>query len=133
RTSSDAASGSFAWQVGVPPGGSYTGLADARLTTPRLDLSGATGASLSYRYKYQTRRNRDFFEVRASADGGRTWRLLSRVSGSSPHFPAIWDSATWSLDAFAGQASVLVQFRFTSETGVGAFGALVDDIAVGKR
>jgi hypothetical protein len=133
RTSSTSNSGSFAWQVGVPPGGVYSSLADARLTTPPLDLSGATTAGLSYRYKYQTRRNRDFLEVRASADGGRTWRVLSRASGSSPQFPGNWALGAASLDAFAGGSRVLVQFRFTSEVGAVGFGALIDDILVGKN
>src|SRR5262249_61634612 len=50
RTSSDAASGTFAWQVGAPPGGAYGALADARLTSPPFDLSGATTAGRRYRY-----------------------------------------------------------------------------------
>jgi hypothetical protein len=133
RTNSDAASGSFSWEAGVPPGGSYSGLADARLTAPRLDLTGATQAGLSYRYKYQTRSTRDFLEVRASADNGRTWSVLSRVSGTSPGFPGTWNLATLSLDAFAGRSNVLVQFRLTSEVGAGGFGVLIDEIAIGKK
>ena len=133
RTSSDAASGTFSWEAGVPPGGPYSGLADARLTTRRLDLTGAASAAISYRYKYQTRLGRDFLELRASSDGGRTWSLLSRVSGTSPGFPATWNQAAASLDAFTGRSNVVVQFRLTSQAGVGGFGAFIDDIAIGKR
>jgi hypothetical protein len=133
RGSSDAASGHFAWQAGVPPGGSYSGPADTRLTAPRLDLSSVTSAALIYKYKYQTRRQRDFLEARISADNGRTWRVLSRASGTSPHFPGTWNTARISLDDFVGQAGLLLQFRFTSEAGRGRLGALIDDIAVTRR
>ena len=107
----------------------YANNTDTRLMSPSFSLTGRTSATLVYFVKYSTQANADFFSVEASTDNGATWQSLSRVSGTSPGF-SNWAQQTVNLSSLAGNASVRLRFRLTSDAATTAFGATVDDIVV---
>jgi Big-like domain-containing protein/immune inhibitor InhA-like protein len=125
--------GSWRWKAGSSSGGNYGNNGDARMTTPTLNLSGATTATLTYAFKHNTEVNYDFFQVRISTDGGTTWTNLVNVSGNSSGWDAWAPLASINLNAYLGQTNVKIQFRLTSDGSVTAFGAAVDEIKVVKQ
>ena len=125
--------GTYRWKAGSSTGGNYGNSGDARLTTPTLNLAGATSASLTYAFKHSTEANFDFFEVRISTDGGVNWTNLVRVSGLSAGWNGWAPPASINLNAYAGQTNVKVQFRLTTDTSVTAFGVAVDEVKITKQ
>jgi hypothetical protein len=103
------------------------------MTTPTLNLSGASTVTLTFAYKFHTETNYDFFEVRISTDGGSTWSNLSRVSGASVNWSAWAPLASFNLNAYAGQTNVKIQWRLTTDVSVTDFGVAIDEIKVTKQ
>lgn len=133
RQASAPYAGTYRWKAGSSSGGNYGNSADARLTTPTLNLGGATSATLTYAFKHSTESSWDFFEVRISTDGGTNWTNLVRVSGNSASWSAWAPLATVNLNAYAGQTNVKIQFRLTSDGSVTGWGAAVDEVKVVKQ
>lgn len=133
RNSSSPFLGSWRWKAGNSTGGNHGNNGDARMTTPTLDLSGATSATLTYAFKYHTEATFDFFQVRISTNGGSTWTNLVNVSGASANWNGWAPVSTINLNSFAGQTNVRIQFRLTSDGSVTDFGAAVDEIKVTKQ
>jgi hypothetical protein len=107
----------------------YANNTDTRLVSPSFSLSGRTTASLTYFVKYSTEANFDFFSVEVSTDNGATWQVLTRVSGVSPGFDN-WAQQTVNLSQLAGNSSVRLRFRLTSDASVTDFGVALDDVVV---
>jgi hypothetical protein len=133
RRSGSSYAGTYHWRAGSSSGGNYGNNGDARLTTPTLNLSGATTATLTYAFKHSTELNYDYFEVRISTDGGTNWTNLSRVSGNSAGYSAWATLKTVNLNAYAGMTNVKVQFRFTTDVSVTGVGVMVDAVKVVKQ
>jgi hypothetical protein len=133
RNSTSPFAGSWRWRAGSSTGGSYGNNGDARMTTPTLNLSGASTVTLTYAFKHSTETNFDFFQVRISTNGGTTWTNLVNVSGNSANWSLWAPLKTINLNAYAGQTNVRIQFRLTTDVSVTAFGAAVDEIKVVKQ
>ena len=135
RNSTSAYAGSWRYRAGNPanPTGNYGNNGDARMTTPVLNLAGASTATLTYAFKHSTETGFDFFEVRISTDGGTTWTALVHVSGQSASWNLWAPLATLNLSAYAGQSNVKIQFRLTTDVSVTDWGAAVDEIKVVKQ
>jgi hypothetical protein len=133
REASGPYAGSWRWHAGGSTGGSYGVNGDARLTTPALDLSGASTATLTYAYKHSTEASADFFQVRVSTDGGGTWTNLVNLSGASAGWSAWAGVQTLNLNAYAGNPNLKLQFRLTTNGSVGAFGVALDEIKLVKQ
>ena len=72
-----------------------------------LDLSGYTGATLSFDYKANTKTDCGIFTVNIRDQKG-SWHRMFSSSGES----ASWKSKSIDLGQFAGQSGLYVQFRF---------------------
>jgi immune inhibitor A len=123
----------------------------ADVSNPRLtravDLTGVSGATLTYRAWYRLERNYDYAYVTVSADGGRTWAILSPTSctrenpqnanlgcgyngasGGDDDAPR-WLNEQVSLDEFAGQR-ILLRFEMVTDAAINREGLAIDDIAI---
>ena len=108
----------------------YPDSTDQSLVSPVFSLAGRTSATLSYYYKYRTESGFDFFCVEISTDDGVTWTELERGSGKSGGWPGWAPQADIDLTPHVGSSACRVRFRLTSDEGVTARGAAVDDIVV---
>lgn len=133
RQNTSPFAGAWRWRCGgATANNNYGNNGDARMTTPGLDLTGATRASLSYAFKHSTETSWDFFEVRVSTDNGATWTNLVRVSGRSAAW-SNYNTASLSLASFVGRTNVKIQFRLTTDVSVTDFGLGIDEIKVVKQ
>ena len=135
RHNASAYAGGWRYRAGNPAnaGGDYGNNGDARLTTPALDLTGATTATLSYAFKHSTESGYDYFQVRISTDGGTNWTNLVNVSGQSSGWNGWAPLASINLNAYAGRNNVKIQFRVTTDVSVTEWGAALDEIKVVKQ
>jgi hypothetical protein len=112
----------------------YPNNLDQSLISPAFSLAGKSAASLTYYYKQQTETNYDFLRVEVSTNGGASWTSLSSVSTTSSGFTTTAGSGmvarTISLNSYAGQGSVTLRFRLTTDVSVVYWGAAIDDIVV---
>ncbi|HEX9984835.1 MAG TPA: hypothetical protein VGF69_16355 [Thermoanaerobaculia bacterium] len=129
ETSTDSRSGAKRFKTNVGFTTYYDG-ADWSVVSPAFSLTGKTAATLTFYNKYKTESGYDFFRVEVSTNGGTSWTQLRSVSGQSSGYPAWAPQVTLSLNAYAGQASVKVRFRFTSDTSVADWGVALDDVLV---
>lgn len=116
---------------------------DSKLTR-RFDLSGLTSATLDFAIRRDIEEGWDYGYVQASADGGRTWRILkglhttdSNPSGNaygdgytgSSGWEGAWERESVDLTPFAG-APVLVRFEYITDDAVYLDGMLIDDVSI---
>ncbi|MQA78682.1 MAG: M6 family metalloprotease domain-containing protein [Streptosporangiales bacterium] len=92
-----------------------------------VDLTGATGATLSAKAWYDTEEGYDFGYVEASTDGGASWEKVGDpIDGSSDEK---WTDLSYDLSAYAGK-EVEVRFRYASDANTHGAGIFLDDFAV---
>ena len=116
---------------------------DSKLTR-EFDLSGLSEATLEFAIRRDIEEGWDYGYVQASADGGRTWRILKglHTTDANPSGNAYGDGYTgsggweggWEREAidltpFAG-APVLVRFEYITDDAVYLDGMLIDDISI---
>ena len=120
-----SASGTQAWVTQNGAAGATATTADvdtgtARLLSPVLDLSGATGATVSYsRWYYcsdappagSTPAEVDPLVVEVSADGGATWTTLETVS--TVPSPNAWVQRSFALESVLPALTSQVRVRFS--------------------
>lgn len=133
RNATSPYAGSWRWRAGSSTAGSYGNYGDARLTTPALNLGGASSATLTYALKHSTEVGYDFFEVRISTNGGGAWTNLSQVSGQSPGWTAWAGPVSVNLSPYVGQSNVKIQFRLTTDESVTDWGVAIDEVKVVKQ
>ncbi len=106
-----------------------------------FNLSGATGAFLSFWVKHRAENCNDKLQIQISTDGGSLFtpicdrNTVAENSGSLSGKPALtgirenWTKELFDLSSFLGNASVRLQFEFTSNTDNAAddFYKKVDD------
>ena len=107
----------------------------------------AGGAALTFDALWDTEEGWDYGFVQVSTDGGKTWKSLPTADTTTDHDPGAisavtsqlpgftGDSGTWKsesadLSAYAGK-SVLIGFRYITDSGVNEAGFWVRNIAVG--
>jgi hypothetical protein len=111
------------------PGGNYAdGVASQALTLAApLDLSTSTNPVLSFHHRYDLAAG-DTLSVEASTNLGSSWAALDTyAAGTAP-----WKQRRLPLTSYAGQASVLLRFRITTNASANADGWHVDDISVAE-
>lgn len=89
-------------------------LADARLTSPRINLASATAASLQFVLSFRALGSSALI-VEVSGDGGQNWaeefvQTVASASATGPGTPVVV-----SLTDYIGHADVRVRFRYVSE------------------
>ena len=133
----DCAVGPTCWWSGRGDG------IDSKLTR-EFDLSGLSDATLEFSIRRDIEEGWDYGYIQASADGGRTWRILKgrHTTGDNPSGNAYGDGYTgsggweggWEREAidltpFAG-APVLVRFEYITDDAVYLDGMLIDDVSI---
>ncbi|MGY3791293.1 fibronectin type III domain-containing protein [Aquimarina sp. 433] len=97
----------------------------AIITSPCIDLSGASSASFSFQYHMFGANNFGSLDVEASNDEGVTWTSIWSRSGNQGNS---WQSASIDLAAYVGTG---VQLRFNRVTGgTWRADAAIDDVQV---
>ncbi len=113
--------------------------------TREFDLTGLTGATLSFWTWYDIEQGYDWAYVEVSTDGGHTWQVLSGrgatsedlignsygpgYTGSSGTPQPGWVQEAIDLSPFAGQ-KIRVRFEYVTDEAVNLRGLFLDDIAV---
>jgi protocatechuate 3,4-dioxygenase beta subunit len=131
-----AHSQSHSWWCGPPlsNGGSgekYSNNVNRVLITPKLNLSDAKTAVLTFWHKYGTEMNADYCYVEISTDGGTTWKTLKKWSGQCTSFV----QATIFITAYAASAgndNIKIRFRFESNSQNIDLGWYIDDVKIVK-
>jgi hypothetical protein len=107
----------------------------------------AGSPTLSFQTRWATEEGWDFGFVQVSTDGGKTFTSLANADTTSEHDPGAippvqdqlpgftgdsggWRSETFDLSAYAGQ-SVLLAFRYVTDSGVDEPGWWIDDVTLG--
>lgn len=80
-----------------------------------LDLTTSASAMLLFQTQYNLQRNLAIGYVEVSADSGKTWEELYRVTG----LRRTWGEVELSLQAYTGK-QILLRLRVESKAGVGA-------------
>jgi PKD repeat protein len=125
RTLTDAYSPSWSWTDS--PDGNYPDNADMSLISATIDLSSATVPKLIFRHKYDLR-SYDYGRVEISGDDGGSWSSLKTFhNGTLSH----WTREEIDLSSYAGNATVKIRFRLTSNASDNADGWYIDDVWVG--
>ncbi len=108
------------------PAGNYSNNVDTSLTSPVLDLSGATGVELSFWHRYQTEATYDFCRVEISINGGSSWSEVASYDGDL----LSWQQVTLPLPQLDGVVAARLRFRLTTDISQVRDGWYVDDIAL---
>lgn len=88
---------------------------DTGLRTPEFDLTEGLSAQLEFDHSYNDIGGADYAQVRVSTDGGTSWTQIAFYNedhsalGPGEHI-------TLSLNAFLGEASVIIEFRYGAAT-----------------
>jgi hypothetical protein len=107
----------------------------------------AADPTLTFETLYVTEPGWDFGFVQVSTDGGTTWTSLGNADTTSDHdpgaIPAVqenlpgfsgdsggWLTTSFDLSAYSGQ-TILLSFRYITDSGVDEAGWWVDDVTVG--
>jgi hypothetical protein len=122
-TTEAAASPTHSWTDS--PGGNYADFANSSLTSPVIDLTGATGTELAFQHLYDLEPSFDYGRVEYSTNGGGSWTEAARFTGPPT---AGWHPVALPLPALDGAAQARVRFRLTSDEGIVRDGWHVDDI-----
>jgi carboxypeptidase T len=109
------------------PGTNYADYRNVSLTSPVLDLTGMTGATLEFDHIYDLESGYDFGYVEVSADGGTSWEAVASYTGLNH---TSWETATIAMPQLDGIATARIRFRLETDSSVTADGWHVDDILV---
>jgi carboxypeptidase T len=108
------------------PSGNYYDNSNTWITSPLLDLTGATDTVLSFWHRYYTEATYDFCHVEVSTDGGSTWSEVAVYDGNH----TTWEQVTIPVPQLDGHANARVRFRLESDYSLNYDGWYVDDILV---
>ena len=93
-----------------------------------IDMSEASGASLSFWHRYETEEWFDFCYVEASRDGGETWEELRRYDGANES----WEEERIDLEQYLGCSLFTIRFRLNSDGRVEKDGWYIDDVVISE-
>ncbi|WP_230686433.1 immune inhibitor A domain-containing protein [Catellatospora vulcania] len=104
----------------------WTGSGDDLRNTLRrkLDLTGATTASLTTKIEYDIEQGYDWLYGEVSTDSGVTWKKITEPGLGGTH---AWTDLSYDLTPWVGKV-IDFRFRYQSDGGVAGKGAFLDDI-----
>lgn len=107
------------------PGSVYANDLDSSLVMNPIEVD-SNDVTLSLSTSYDLESSYDFGHLEISTDGGTTWVVLEKFTGTSP-----WRTVSYNLSSVLGTARVFqVRFRITSDYSIAKDGWSIDDIAV---
>ena len=113
---------------GLTPGSSYyPNYCNSWLLTPWLDFSDADNAKVTFYYWLESESWCDYLEVWVDDGYGPQWEW------DQSGYYGYWQQTELWLGHYAGNSSVQIQFRFTSDGSVQDNGAFIDGIQVEKE
>jgi hypothetical protein len=92
-------------------------LTETFLQSPVFNTLGYSSATLTFYQVYSDYDNNDYCRVEVSTDGGTNWSQVYQNTNSSIGSPSSFQKATVSLNAFIGQANVIVRFNYRAREG----------------
>lgn len=105
------------------PGSNYGDDRNISITSPILDLTGASNLQLNFWHTCETEAGWDYCIVEASPDG-TNWSELARYDGVQN----VWEAVSLDASLLDNQATARIRFRFTSDGSVVEDGWHIDDI-----
>ena len=126
-TARRAASGTRAWTDS--PAGNYASNSDSSIISPLVDLTGLSGATLSFAQSFDLEYRYDYGLVEYSIDEGATWTKAAAFTGQQSEFR----QAQLSLPALAGQRRARIRFRLLTDQAGTADGWYIDNIRLTAR
>jgi hypothetical protein len=127
----DAASGNFS--LTESPSGNYTNNLNVTATmNPMFNFVGATSITLSYyhHHAFLWTSAQDVGRVEVSTDGGVSWGVIARSHTYYLGDFGQFKRADVNLSAYAGNPTIRIRFRFTSDGGSVDNGWNIDDVRV---
>ncbi|MFC1859490.1 PKD domain-containing protein, partial [Thermodesulfobacteriota bacterium] len=109
------------------PDGDYDDNTDVSLVSATIDLSGAVAPRLIFWHRYALK-SWDYARVEISGNNGANWTQIGYYSNNTLN---IWKKQNYDLSAYAGNSTVKVRFRITSDGSDAADGWYIDDVWVG--
>lgn len=91
-----------------------------------FDLTGYTGATLSFSHRYWLETGFDFGYVMVSPDGGASWDSLGSYTG----LDTTWHSAAVNLGPYVTSSTVKIGFRLGSDALLNMKGWFIDDLVL---
>ena len=107
------------------PTGTYSADLNISSTLSALNFTGAATAQISFWTRYRIEDGYDYMFLEVSTDGTNFDQL-----GSYTGDQLAWELETYSLDTYVNQSSVIIRFRFKSDTYEEAEGMFIDDLEV---
>lgn len=106
------------------PGTDYPSDCNMGLLSRPFSLQSLRSPRLAYSARFHIEPNFDRLSVEVTADEGKSWQEVDRLSGRAP-----WTRRTCDLAAFEGQ-TIQVRFRLVSDGDIEFTGVDVDDVTV---
>ncbi|MBN2703473.1 MAG: immune inhibitor A, partial [Pontiellaceae bacterium] len=109
------------------PGAFYSNNSDSALTlSGSLNLSTATHPALMFFHRYSLEENYDYARVEVSVNDGADWAETAAYTGVLPS----WSAEQIDLSAYAGESSVKIRFRLSTDSSVVMDGWYLDDLLI---
>ncbi len=125
RVATDSHSPSYCWTDS--PATNYPDSADTSLTSSTIDLSTAIAPKLIFWHKYSFQYS-DYGRIEVSGNDGVSWTQIKYFSNATL---TQWGREEIDLSSYAGNATVKIRFRLTSNTADTADGWYIDDVWAG--
>ncbi|HOP22497.1 MAG TPA: M14 family zinc carboxypeptidase [Gammaproteobacteria bacterium] len=122
-----ASSPTHAWNDSVSA--NYPNSADYSLTSPVIDLSQASDATLIFNHRYDFESSYDYGYLEISTDNGMSWTELDSFNGNANNQ---WTTVEYSLENIMLSTQTQIRFRIDTDTSVTRDGWYIDDIIIQK-
>jgi carboxypeptidase T len=124
RTSQSSYSPIYSWTDS--PAGNYGNNVNVAITSPIINLTGASGTRLNFWHRCSTEAGYDYCRVEVSTNGGSSWTQVAAYDGINPQ----WQPVSLAVPMLDNQPNARLRFRLTTDSSVTADGWYVDDVAV---
>ncbi len=109
------------------PGGDYGDNWNDSLTSPGLDLSDVTGATLEFVHIYELEAGWDLGFVEVSADGGSSWTTVASYTGTRT---GSWEQVEIPVSDLDHAVNARIRFRIDTDSNTTRDGWHIDDIVL---
>lgn len=108
------------------PSGNYGNNVNVSLWSPSINLSGQTGATLTFFHRYDLESNYDFGRVWITTNNGVSYTLLASFTATQ----LSWVQTSINISAYVGNPSVKITFQLFTDGSVVRDGWYIDDVKI---